>query len=150
MEDAMTATMGAIPYKRWTITLDGDWEDGWVASATSRLAGEAGIEVTTAGQGWGADRGGLPTPADALNALTKKLAARRADSNRHPSRAFAGALPIRRRRAEVILPDGASELRNALTDDVMRDILMVTPPPPDFAAYRDAVRERIVAALVAQ
>lgn len=70
---ALDDAIEAMPYKRWTLSLDGDWEDGWVATGASRLVGEMGRLVTTEGQGWGADRGGLSTPAAALRALAAKL-----------------------------------------------------------------------------
>jgi hypothetical protein len=41
----------------------------------------------------------------------------------------------------------APDLRAVLTDEAMRDILVVLPPPDGFADYADAVRERLIAAL---
>lgn len=74
LHQALEAALAAMPHKRWTLTLEGDWEDGWVASATSRSFGVAQyVEVTTEGQGWGADRNGAPTPHDALERLTALL-----------------------------------------------------------------------------
>jgi hypothetical protein len=45
---------------------------------------------------------------------------------------------------------GASErarIRAALTADAMRDVLIVLPPPKNFADYGDAVRHRLIALL---
>lgn len=38
-------------------------------------------------------------------------------------------------------------LTETLTDETMRGILMVLPPPADFASYSATVRERIIAAM---
>jgi hypothetical protein len=82
LDEALAEAEAALPYKRWTLTLEGDWEDGWIAYATSGPAGGAGaVAVTTRGQGWGADRGGLPTPASALRALVTALGASEGDGS---------------------------------------------------------------------
>lgn len=47
-------------------------------------------------------------------------------------------------------PERMGGSQAALTNDVMRDALMVLPPPADFAAYRDVVRDRLIAALAAE
>lgn len=43
----------------------------------------------------------------------------------------------------------ALQVAETLTDAAMRDILVVLPPPANFAAYADAVRERLIAVLAA-
>jgi hypothetical protein len=63
-----------MPYKRWHVTLSGDWEDGWEAEATSRLAGgEGSVAVSTNESGWFHDPGGHRDMAAALRSLAAKL-----------------------------------------------------------------------------
>lgn len=50
----------------------------------------------------------------------------------------AGAIEGERKRIRLALK----------TDRAMRDILVVLPPPADFKAYRDSVRQRLLAYLV--
>lgn len=74
VEQAWAEVESALPTKRYTVTLTGDWEDGWIATAEGSFAGgEKPWRVTTEGQGWGADRGGVPTPAAALDCLRAAL-----------------------------------------------------------------------------
>lgn len=73
LDAAWAAAEAALPYKRWHVTLSGDWEDGWEAEATSRLAGEGGITVSTNESGWFHEPGGHRTPAAAIRALAVKL-----------------------------------------------------------------------------
>lgn len=71
---AWTEVEAALPYKRWGVTLTGDWEDGWVATAWSSLvAGQKHIEAASAEDHWGYTTIGTDTPAAALRALALKL-----------------------------------------------------------------------------
>lgn len=63
----------AMPWKRWTVTLHGDWESGWTATAHSRPAGEAGITVESHESVWGYETIGEPTPEGAIARLRAAL-----------------------------------------------------------------------------
>ena len=43
--------------------------------------------------------------------------------------------------------DGPFVLRDVLTDEVMRNVLVILPPPANFPAYAAAVRERLCLAV---
>jgi hypothetical protein len=72
--EAWRAVEEALPAKRWTISLAGDWEAGWVADATWRLVGGPSSSATTREHRWGEEDQGLDTPEAALRALAARLA----------------------------------------------------------------------------
>jgi hypothetical protein len=72
--EAWRAVEEALPAKRWTISLAGDWEAGWVADAAWRLVGGPSSSATTREHRWGEEDQGLDTPEAALRALAARLA----------------------------------------------------------------------------
>ena len=72
LDEAWAAVEEALP-KRWSVQLQGDWENGWEASATGRVLGGASWSVRTNTSGWFHEPGGYPTPAAALENLRSLL-----------------------------------------------------------------------------
>ena len=68
---ALEELVAAMPWKRWTIVLTGDWENGWVAEAMSWAFG--GPVEAWPKRRWMDTESGEPTPEAALAKLREQM-----------------------------------------------------------------------------